>query len=106
MRLVVISAKKRSTRLSQDALFGVKCRWKRRRLASHAFTSGRLVGPVAVEHQVNVEVLLHAPVDPLQEANKLVGTVARLTLADDDAALANVPMWTGMTSTPTDGAMA
>jgi hypothetical protein len=39
---------------------------------------------------VNVEVLLHAPVDPLQEANKLVGTVARLTLAHDHAALANV----------------
>ena len=48
---------------------------------------GRLVRPVVVEHEVDVEVLLHAPVDPLQEADELLGTVARLALADDEAAL-------------------
>jgi hypothetical protein len=36
------SRKKRSTMLSQDALVGVKCMWKRGCLASHAFTSGCL----------------------------------------------------------------
>ena len=48
---------------------------------------GRLVRPVVVEHEVDVEVLLHAPVDPLQEADELFRTMARLALADDDAAL-------------------
>jgi hypothetical protein len=37
--LPVISAKKRSTRLSQDEDVGMKCSLKRGRLASHAWTS-------------------------------------------------------------------
>jgi hypothetical protein len=45
MRFVVISAKKRSTRFSHEALVGVRCRWKRRRVASHAFTWGVLWVP-------------------------------------------------------------
>jgi hypothetical protein len=43
-----------------------------------------LVRPVVVEHQVDVEVLLHAPVDPLQEADELLGAVTRLALASAD----------------------
>lgn len=43
MRLVVISAKNRSPRLSHDALVGVKCSLKRGCLASHAFTSAALI---------------------------------------------------------------
>jgi hypothetical protein len=39
MRFVVISAKKRSRRLSQGVLVGVKCSLKRGCLASHAFTA-------------------------------------------------------------------
>ena len=35
---------------------------------------GRLVRSVVVEHQVDVEVLLQAPVDPLQEADELFRT--------------------------------
>jgi phage terminase large subunit GpA-like protein len=38
----VMSPKKRSTRLSHEAEVGVKCRWKRGCLASHAFTLGCL----------------------------------------------------------------
>ena len=42
MRRVVITAKKRSTRLSHEALVGVKCSLKRGCLSSQAFTSGVL----------------------------------------------------------------
>ena len=42
MRFSVISAKKRSTRLSQDAEVGVKCRWKRGCAASQRRTSAVL----------------------------------------------------------------
>ena len=45
MRFVAISAKKRSTRLSQEADVGVKCRWNRGWAASHSFTSGVLWVP-------------------------------------------------------------
>src|SRR5437762_3018704 len=46
---------------------------------------GRLVRPVVVEHEMYVEVLLHAPIDPPQEADELLGTVTRLAFADDEA---------------------
>ena len=84
MRLMVISAKNRSTRLSQEAEVGVKCRWKRGCLASHAFTSGCLVRPIVVDDQMKVEVLVDDAVDDLEEANEFLGTVARLALADDE----------------------
>ena len=42
MRLSVISPKKRSTRLSQDAEVGVKCRWKRGCAASQLLHLGGL----------------------------------------------------------------
>ena len=43
--------------------------------------------PVVVNHEVDVEVPLHAPVDSLQETDELLGAVTRLAFADDDAAL-------------------
>ena len=48
MRFVVISAKKRSTRFSQDALVGVKCSLKRGCFSSQALTSGVLWVPYRV----------------------------------------------------------
>ena len=45
MRLRVISAKKRSTRFSHEALVGVKWRWKRGCSAIQAFTVGCLCVP-------------------------------------------------------------
>src|SRR6266403_1576938 len=42
MRFRVISAKKRSTMLSQDAEVGVKCKWKRGCALSQRFTAGVL----------------------------------------------------------------
>jgi len=40
MRFRVISAKKRSTMLSQEAEVGVKCKWKRGCALSQRFTAG------------------------------------------------------------------
>ena len=34
-----------------------------------------------------LHLLLHAPLDPLQEADELLGTMARLAFADDEASL-------------------
>src|SRR5262245_65280874 len=48
---------------------------------------GRLVRPVVVEHQVDVEVPLHAPLDALQEADKLFRTMPGMALADDEPTL-------------------
>ena len=48
---------------------------------------GRLVRPVIVEHQMDVEVPLHAPIDPPQEADELLGAMPRLALADNEASL-------------------
>jgi hypothetical protein len=39
---------------------------------------GRLGRPVVVEDEVHVEMLLHAAVDPFQEADELLGAMARL----------------------------
>jgi hypothetical protein len=47
----------------------------------------RLVGPVVVEHEVDIEVPLHAPVDAVEEADELFRTVPGMTLADDKARL-------------------
>jgi hypothetical protein len=47
---------------------------------------GCLVRSVVVEHEMDAEVLLHAPVDPLQEADEFLGTMARLTFTNDETA--------------------
>ena len=87
MRLPVISVKKRSTRFSQDDDVGMKCTLKRECLSSHALHLGGLVGPVVVHDQVQIEVLLHNPIDCLQGADELLCPVPRLAFADDDARL-------------------
>ena len=38
----------------------------------------RFVRGIVVEHQMHVEMFLHAAVDPFQEPDKLLGTMARL----------------------------
>ena len=87
MRFVVISEKKRSTRLSQDALVGVKYSLKRGCLASHAFHIGGLVRPIVIEHEMHREVSKHGSIDPLQKANELFRPMPRLAFADDESAL-------------------
>jgi hypothetical protein len=84
VRFCVISAKKRSTRFSQEALVGVKCRWQRC-LASQRFTAG--VRPVVVEDEVDIEMPLHTLVDALEEPDDLFRTVMGMALADDKARL-------------------
>src|SRR5215510_14333789 len=56
-------------------------------LEEPALYSGRLVRPVVVEHEVDIEMLLHAPVDALEELDELLCTVPRMALADDQAGL-------------------
>src|SRR5262245_15661792 len=46
-----------------------------------------LVGSVVVEHEMDIEVLLHAPVDTLQELDEFLGTVPRMAFADDKPTL-------------------
>jgi hypothetical protein len=48
---------------------------------------GRLVRTVVVEDEMHVEVLFHAPVDALQEADELGRAMSRQALADHFAAL-------------------
>src|SRR5262245_38460256 len=47
----------------------------------------RFVRPVVVEHKMDVEVGLHAPIDALEEADELFGAMPRMALADDEAPL-------------------
>jgi hypothetical protein len=47
----------------------------------------RFVRPVVVEHEMQIEVLLHASVDPPQEADELFRPVTRLAFADDETTL-------------------
>jgi hypothetical protein len=42
-----------------------------------------LMGSVVVEHEMEIEVLFHAPVDALQELDELLCTVAGIAFADD-----------------------
>ena len=83
MRLVVISAKNRSTRLSQEALVGVK--WQEKRGSSEPrLHLRRFVRRIVVEHQMYLEVLLHDAVDLAQKAQELLRPMARLDVADDE----------------------
>ena len=68
---LVSSANQRSTRLSQDELVGVKCRWNRGCLTSHLDRRG-LVRGVVVQHQVQVQVLRDGRVDHLEEPQELL----------------------------------
>ena len=54
MRLDVISAKKRSTRFSDEALVVVKCSFRRGCSPSQARTSGGLMGGVIIESHMHV----------------------------------------------------
>ena len=77
MRLDVISAKKRSTRFSHDALVGVMFFQPR-------FDLGRLVGGLVVEHQMHVARLDDGPVDAAQKTEEFLGpplVVCRQTTA-------------------------
>ena len=85
MRCSVISAKKRSTRLSQDAEVGVKWRWKRGCAAKPPSDLGGLVGGVVVEDQVQVEIGRRFLVDSLQKAQEFAMPMARHAVADDHA---------------------
>ena len=55
MRFRVISAKKRSTMLSQEAEVGVKCRWKRGCALSQRFTRRGLMGGIVVDDEMEIE---------------------------------------------------
>ena len=57
MRSRVISAKKRSTMLSQDAEVGVKCRVEARVSLEPALHLGGLVGGIVVDDQMQVEMM-------------------------------------------------
>ena len=53
-----------------------RARWREMHLEATTFGEprlhlGRLVRPVVVDHEMDVEVPLHAPVDPLQETDEL-----------------------------------
>lgn len=47
----------------------------------------RLARPVVVDHEVDGKVLLNAAIDAFEEADELVGTLARLILADGETGL-------------------
>ena len=79
----VSRANQRSTRLSQDALVGVKCRWKRGWRSQPAVDQRRLVGAVVVENQVDVQLGGHRRVDRVEELAELDGPMAAMALADD-----------------------
>ena len=64
--LSVSSRNQRSTRLSHDDEVGVKWRWNRGCLSSHADVVV-LVGGVVVQDQVDLQVLGHLAVDGLEE---------------------------------------
>src|SRR5215471_11699844 len=56
-------------------------------LEEPALYSGRLVRPVVVEHDMDIEIFLHAPVDAVEDLDELLCTVPRMALADDQAGL-------------------
>src|SRR5271165_5962379 len=78
----VRSAKKRSTRLSQDEEVGVKCILKRGCLASPRLHLRVLVGGVVVGDEMQVEAARRLPVDLLEEAQPFDVSVARLGARD------------------------
>ena len=79
------SANQHSTRLSQDAEVGVKCRRQRGRLASQSWIEPRLVGLQVVEHEVHVEAGGQRRLDLIQEGAELHRAVAPLAGADHRA---------------------
>lgn len=81
--LSVRAANHRSAMLSQDALVGVKCRWKRGRLRSQRWMTGVFVRREIVEHQVNFQLLRNAGVDGVQELLELGRSVATVHLTND-----------------------
>jgi hypothetical protein len=68
-------AKKTSTRFSQDAYVGVKCRWTRGWLAS--LHLGVLVGGVVVQHDMQLTARV-ATGDQLEEVQELAVPVVGL----------------------------
>ena len=70
--LVVSSANQRSTRLSQEALVGVKCRTNRGCAGQPTLYRRGLVGGGVVQDEVHVEVGGHLGVDLLQERQELL----------------------------------
>src|SRR5208337_4212197 len=85
MRLPVISAKKRSTRFSQDDEVGMK-------FEAWMFFKPRLnflclVRRIVIDDQMEIEMSGHSAVDLPQEPDEFFGAMARQTFADDGAGL-------------------
>ena len=74
---------------AKEALNQIEPRRTRRRevhmeaamLGKPALHGRCLMGSVVVEHEMEIEVLFHAPVDALQELDELVGTMAGMAFA-------------------------
>ena len=81
----VRSAKKRSTRLSQDDEVGVKCIVKRGCFSSQARTFGMLVGGVVVGDQMQIELARRLAIDLLEKAQPFDMGVVRLGPGDQFA---------------------
>ena len=81
----MISQSHRSTRLSHELDVGVKGKWKRGCLASHAFTSACLWVPYVIQDQMDLEVLRAFTVEATQELQKLSVAIAGQALADHHA---------------------
>src|SRR5271166_6288252 len=80
----VRSAKKRSTRLSQDELVGVKCILKRGCRSSQVHLRV-LVGSIVIGDEVQIEVLRCLAVDLLEKAQPLDVGIVRLSSRDQFA---------------------
>ena len=65
---------------------GVKCSWKRGRLASQSRDQLRLVGGVVVHDQMNVQVLRHGCLNGIEEGAELYRPMAGLALTNHLAA--------------------
>ena len=76
----VNSANQRSTRLSQEAEVGVKCRWKRGRLASQRRIPW-VLRAVVVQDEVHLEFCGHVACDGIEKSAKLAGTMTTMKLA-------------------------
>src|SRR5271166_4776269 len=79
MRLRVISAKKRSTILSQEADVGVKWRWKR--LCDLSDRRGFVRG-IVVDDEVQIEICRGALVDELEKPQEFSVPVTRHAFSD------------------------
>jgi hypothetical protein len=81
----VRSAKKRSTKLSQDDEVGVKCILKRGRFSSHARTFGCFMCCTVIGDQMQIEIVRRLTVNLLEKAQPLDVGVAGLGAADQFA---------------------